>query len=384
MFNFQYYNPVRIVFGKGAIKELSTLVDKNARVLLLYGGGSIKKNGVYDQIIEALQGVQLAEFSGIEPNPQYSTCMRAVELAKKEHIDFLLAAGGGSVLDAVKFIAAAVKFPGKEPWDILSKGAKVNSAVPLGSVLTLPATGSEMNTNAVISRQETGQKLAMSSRHVYPVFSILDPETTYSLPERQVANGIVDAFVHVMEQYMTYDVNAPLQDRFAESILMTLVEQGRKVIKNPQDYETRANIMWAATMALNGLIAVGVPQDWTTHMIGHELTALFGIDHARTLAIVMPAVWQHQRAVKGPKLAQYARRVWGVQTKNDEQAIDAAISKTKEFIAGLNVPIRLSDEKLTPEQCRPAAEQLGKRNVSLGEHGAITAKEVMEILELAR
>ena len=383
MNNFEFYNPVRVVFGKGTIQELSHLIDVNHKVLMVYGGGSIKSNGVYDQVKDALKKHQVLEFNGIEANPQYETCMKAVKVVKSENIDFILSVGGGSVLDAVKFIASAVKFEGLEPWNILASGNKVNSAMPIGCVLTLPATGSEMNTNAVISRDETGEKFAFSSPAVYPRFSILDPETTYSLPLRQVSNGVVDAFVHVMEQYMTFNVNAKIQDRFAEGLLMTLIEEGPKALENPQNYDVRANIMWAATMALNHLIGMGVPQDWGTHMIGHELTALHGTDHARTLAIILPAMWKHQRAGKGAKLAQYARRVWGVQTDDDEKAIDAAIEKTVGFFRQMQVPVSLGDINLTPNECKTIVEQLKKRNVRLGEHGDISFKEVEEILELA-
>jgi len=383
MRNFEYYNPVKIVFGKGTIGELSGLISKDKKILLAYGGGSIKKNGVYDQVIDALKGYSVVEFAGIGPNPQYDTCMRAVKVVKDEKIDFILSVGGGSVLDAVKFIAAATMFEGPEPWDILTKSAEIKSAVPLGCVLTLPATGSEMNTNAVISRKETGEKLAFSSQQVYPVFSILDPETTYSLPVKQVTNGVVDAYVHVMEQYMTYDVNSPVQDRFAEGLLKTLIEEGQKVMQEPQNYEVRANIMWAATMALNGLIGQGVEQDWATHMIGHELTALYNIDHARTLAIVMPAVWKHQRESKGAKLAQYARRVWDVQTSDEDEAVDAAIQKTIDFFRSLDVPTTLGDVDLTPADCAKAVEQLRERGAKLGERGVISAKEVEEIFVLA-
>ncbi len=383
MHNFEYRNPVKIVFGKGTIGKLSGLIAKDKKILLAYGGGSIKKNGVYDQVIDALQGYSVVEFAGIEPNPQYDTCMRAVKVVNDQNIDFILSVGGGSVLDAVKFIAVAARFEGPEPWDILTKNARTRSAVPLGCVLTLPATGSEMNTNAVISRRETGEKLAFSSEQVYPVFSILDPETTYSLPASQVANGVVDAFVHVMEQYMTYDVNSPVQDRFAEGILKTLIEEGQKVMQDPKNYEVRANIMWASTMALNGLIGQGVPQDWATHMIGHELTALYNIDHAKTLAIIMPAMWKHRRQQKGAKLAQYARRVWGVQTADDNEAIDAAIQKTIDFFRSLDVPTTLGDVGLTPADCKKAVEQLRNRGSKLGERGVITAKQVEEIFTLA-
>jgi NADP-dependent alcohol dehydrogenase len=383
MQNFSFHNPVKIVFGKGTIKELSQLIPKDKKVMVTYGGGSIKKNGVYDQVMNALKGYSLLEFSGIEPNPLYETCMKAVELARAQQIDFLLSVGGGSVLDATKFISAVIPFAGTDPWRILTHGAPVKSAVPLGCVLTLPATGSEMNTNAVISRASTEEKLAFSSKYLYPQFSILDPATTFSLPDKQVANGIVDAFVHVCEQYLTYNMNAPLQDRMAEAILLTLIEEAPKVKANPTDYDVRASIMWCATMALNGLIGKGVPQDWTTHQIGHEITALHGLDHAQTLAIILPAVMKHQQLAKKEKLVQYAERVWGISSGIVENKIDAAISKTKSFFESVGNPSTLKAYGLTPIDCKPVVEKLKRRGAMLGEHRAIGPKEVEEILELA-
>lgn len=379
MNNFTYRNPVELVFGKGTIAELRRLVPQGDRVLFAYGGGSIKKNGVYDQVRAALEGRAVLEFAGIEPNPRYETCMKAVDLCRREGVGFLLAVGGGSVLDAVKFIAAAVPFQG-EPWDILAKHARVEAALPLGSVLTLPATGSEMNGNSVISRDETREKLAFYSPLVYPKFSILDPETTFTLPPRQTANGVVDAFAHTMEQYMTYPADAPLQDRMAEAILSTLIEIGPKLLEHPHDYQLRANMMWTATMALNGLIGLGVPQDWATHGIGHELTALYGMDHGQTLAVVMPAVWRFKFADKKAKLAQYAERVWGVAGTEEEKA-KAAIEKTEEFFRLLGVKTRLAEygAENAVEQVPP---RLAQRGVVLGERRDIGPDQVREILRL--
>ncbi|MFN3683073.1 MAG: iron-containing alcohol dehydrogenase [Fimbriimonadaceae bacterium] len=379
MNNFTYRNPVELVFGKGTIAELRRLVPQGDKVLFAYGGGSIKKNGVYDQVRAALEGREVLEFAGIEPNPRYETCMKAVDLCRKERVGFLLAVGGGSVLDAVKFIAAAVPFQG-EPWDILAKHARVEAALPLGSVLTLPATGSEMNGNSVISRDETREKLAFYSPLVYPKFSILDPETTFTLPPRQTANGVVDAFAHTMEQYMTYPADAPLQDRLAEAILSTLIEIGPKLLEHPHDYQLRANMMWTATMALNGIIGLGVPQDWATHGIGHELTALYGMDHGQTLAVVMPAVWRFKFADKKAKLAQYAERVWGVLGTEEEKA-RAAIEKTEEFFRLLGVKTRLAEygAENAVEQVPP---RLAQRGVVLGERRDIGPDQVREILRL--
>lgn len=382
MQNFDYYNPTRILFGKGQIASITSLIPADARVLITAGGGSIKANGVHDQTLKALTGRQVFEFWGIEPNPEYATLMKAVEIVRREKIDLILAVGGGSVLDGTKFIAAAAEFDG-EPWEILTKGAEVKSATPLASILTLPATGSESNTFAVISRRETGEKLAFSSVYVYPKFAVLDPETTFSLPLKQVANGVADAFTHVCEQYLTYPAGAALQDRFAESILATLVDVGPKTLANPTDYEARAEFVWCATMALNGLIGCGVPQDWATHMIGHELTALYGIDHARTLAVVLPHLLRVQLAAKQDKLAQMAERVWGITSGSIEERAEAAIRKTEEFYASLAIPTRLAEyEGIAPDTPGAVAAKLAGRGMGrLGERGEVTPERVREILE---
>ena len=384
MENFIYYNPTRIYFGEGEIAQLKNAITKEAKVLLAYGGGSIKKNGVYDQVINALSGYDVVEFSGIEANPEYETCMKAVELIKQERIDFVLAVGGGSVIDAVKFIAAAVKFEG-EPWDILAKQAKVEKALPFGTVLTLPATGSEMNSGSVISRRQLNKKLAFVNEKVFPVFSILDPKTTYTLPARQVANGVVDAFVHVMEQYLTYPQNAPLQDRFAEGILQTLIEEGEKVLNNPDDYSVRANIMWAATLALNTLISKGVKTDWATHMIGHELTAIYGLDHAQTLAIILPSIMTYKKDKKGQKLIQYAQRVWKANASlSDEHKISFAIDKTRAFFELMGNPTKISAYELSQDKFTEILENLKQNGMTkLGEHQDITLDDSKKILQMS-
>lgn len=343
MYNFEYKNPVKIIFGKGTIPNVVNEIPVNKKILMTYGGGSIKRTGVYDQVKSALKGFDLLEFGGIEANPHYETCMKAVELVKNEEVGFILAVGGGSVLDATKFIAAAALYTENDPWDILAKGAEIKAALPLGSVLTLPATGSEMNGNAVITKVATQEKKSLGSSLVMPQFSILDPECVFTLPDRQVANGVVDAFVHVMEQYLTFNVNTPLQDRLAEAILTTLIEEGPKVMANRNDYEAAANFMWCATMALNGLIAVGVPQDWATHMIGHELTAFHGIDHARTLAIVLPGIMNLKRKNKKDKIIQYGERIWGINEGTDDEKIDAAIAKTIAFFESMGIPTTLPE-----------------------------------------
>jgi len=380
MENFSYYNPVKIVFGKGTIAKLASLVPSNAKVLITYGGGSIKRNGVYDQVMRALGGRSILEFSGIEPNPRYETCMKAVELCRREKVDFLLAVGGGSVLDGTKFISAAVGYTGVDPWEIL-KGAKVQSALPLGCVLTLPATGSEMNPGAVVSRESTQEKLYFGTDLVYPRFSILDPEVTFSLPARQTANGIIDVFVHVLEQYVTYPAEAFLQDRQAEGILLTLLAEAPKVRVHPNDYSARANIMWCATQALNGNIGLGVPQDWSTHNIGHEITAFYGLDHAQTLAILWPGVARNRFSGKMQKLAQLGRRVWNLQG-NDETVAELAIRSVEQFFAEVGNPVHFSAYGIDVAE---AASRVSKRfrdrgGKPDGERGDITPEEIEKVI----
>lgn len=381
MNNFDYYNPVKILFGEGRIEAITTEIPAGAIVMLTYGGGSIKKNGVYNAAINALSGFRVVEFGGIEPNPKFETLMKAVGLARKEKVDFILAVGGGSVIDGTKFIAAAIPFKGDE-WKIVRGGREgaIVSAIPFGTVLTLPATGSEMNSGAVISRSETSEKYAFGSPLVYPKFSVLDPTYTYSLPRHQVANGIVDAFVHVTEQYLTYPANAPVQDRWAEGILQTLIEIGPKAIEQPNDYETRAAFMWTCTMALNGIISVGVPTDWATHMIGHELTAFFGLDHAVTLAIVLPSLLLETSDEKKEKLLQYAERVWGILSGSDEERVSMAISKTNDFFGALGVKTSLTSYGVTPDQVKPIVDRFAQRGWKLGENRSIDAERVERIL----
>jgi len=384
MLNFTFHNSTRIHFGTEQIAQIKQEIPANARVLLLYGGGSIKKNGVYEQVTSALSDVTWFEFSGIEPNPSYHTLMRSLDVIKDNNIDYLLAVGGGSVLDGSKFIAAAALYEGEDPWDILAKGANIEDALPLGAVLTLPATGSETNTNSVVTRD--GDKLAFSHAKVRPEFAVLDPATTLSLSDRQLSNGVVDAFVHIMEQYLTYDVNAKVQDRFAEGLLLTLVEEGPKLLleQSKQDMDVRANIMWAATQALNGLLGAGVPQDWATHMIGHELTGAHNIDHARTLSIVLPALMKVQRQQKQGKLLQYALRVWGIEQGTEDERIDQAIEKTEAFFRLMQVPVRLSDVELDASHIPVLIENLTNHGMlKLGEHGDITPEISRKVLQMA-
>lgn len=382
MNNFEYKNPVKIIFGKGTIPSIANELPENAKILMTYGGGSIKKNGVYDQVKEALINFELFEFGGIEPNPHYETCMKAIDLVKRENINYLLSVGGGSVLDATKFIAAGALYKG-DPWDFLAQRFIINveKALPIGAVLTLPATGSEMNGNSVITKSATQEKMAFGSPYVMPQFSVLDPECVFTLPDRQVANGVVDAFVHVLEQYLTYPVNSPIQDRFAESILITLIEEGPKVLADRKDYDAAANFMWSATMALNGLIAAGVPQDWATHMIGHELTAFHGIDHARTLAIVLPGMMSIKRKNKKDKILQFGERIWGITSGSDDEKIDQAIKKTIGFFESLGIPTTLPEYDVPEETIGKITTRFQERKSKLGEKADIDYEQVGEILK---
>ena len=385
MNNFDFHNPTHIVFGKGRIADIGKHVPAQAKVLILVGGSSAEKTGTLAEVQQALGERQHATFSGIEPNPSFDTAMKAVQQVKDGGYDFLLAVGGGSVIDAAKFIAAAALFEG-DPWTILLKrGANITQALPFGAVLTLPATGSEMNNGSVITRRDIGAKLPFRSSRLFPKFSVLDPTKTYTLPTQQLANGVVDAFVHTVEQYLTYPVNAPLQDRFAESILQTLIDIGPRLLTAPEPvYDDRASLMWAATLALNGLIGAGVPQDWSTHMIGHELTALHNIDHARTLAIVLPAMLQERRVQKGAKLLQYGERVWGINTGTDEERITATIDKTRDFFERMGIPTRLSAYGLAADAIDIVIRRLEEHGMSkLSEHGDVTLDVSRRVLEAA-
>ncbi len=385
MLNFELYNPTNYIFGKGQIEKLSKLVPKNAKILLAYGGGSIFKNGIHEQVIKNLEGFDIIEFGGIEPNPRFETLMTAVEIVRKEKITFILAVGGGSVIDGVKFISGATNFEGN-PIDILKNKVlftDLSKVISFGTVLTLPATGSEMNSGAVVTIEATQEKLVLGGSALFPKFSICDPTVIASLPKRQLENGVVDAFTHVMEQYLTYPHDAILQDRIAESILQTLVEIGPNVVENPTDYKLASNFMWCATMALNGLIQKGVPSDWATHMIGHELTALYEIDHARTLAVIAPSLYKVMFETKKDKLAQYGERIFNVSGNSVEEKAEKAIEKTIEFLHKMGMQTKLSEYT---EDYKKSADFIVNRFETrgwkaLGEKQNITLQRVKEIVE---
>lgn len=382
MKNFEYYNPVRVLFGKGTIAKISAHLPQGVPVLFVYGGGSIKNNGVYDQVISALGSTEFYEYPGVQPNPVYEQLMPALDVIREKNIGFILAVGGGSVIDGAKFIAAAACFTGGDPWDILSKNAKIKDALPIGAILTLPATGTEMNGNSVITRSSVNHKLAFGSSLVMPKFSVLDPEVTYSLPKNQLANGVIDAFVHVLEQYLTYPSKAEVQDYYAESILQILKRTGSKVVADPKpDYTDRANFMWAATNALNTSLSMGVTSDWSTHTIGHELTALYGLDHAVSLAIVLPGVMMHMREKRKVKLLQYAERIWGITSFDHQAVIIEAIKYTEQYFNCLGVKTRLSDYNIGPDAIDRVIEQLKSHNTKvLGSAGDLTIDDVPAIL----
>jgi NADP-dependent alcohol dehydrogenase len=387
MFNFEFHNPTRIIFGKDKLKSIDKYVPADAKVLITFGGGSAKKSGLIDKVKDALGNRKVLEFCGIEPNPRYETLMKAVEIVRNEKIDFMMAVGGGSVIDGTKFIALAA-YSKAAPVELLEYGFRplppemVDKAVPFGTVLTLPATGSEMNSGAVISHGHA--KYPVMSDLTYPKFSILDPTLTYTLPKIQVANGVIDTFVHTTEQYLTYPVDARLQDRIAEGILQTLIEIGEDTIADPENYDLRANLVWNATMALNGILGVGVPQDWATHMIGHELTALFGIDHGQSLAIVLPALLEARRDQKREKLLQYAERVWHIEKGSDENRISLAIELTRNFFERLGVKTRLSQHGVTADKIPVIVEQLRQHErTALSETQDLTLEISRKILESA-
>ena len=347
MFNFDFYNPTHIVFGKDRLGELDTLVPKDAKVLITYGGGSAVRSGLIDRIVKALGNRKVEQFGGIEPNPSLETCERAVAFIKEHGVDFVLAVGGGSVVDATKLIVMGATYDG-----------------------------------AVITYGDG--KYPVFSSLVFPKFSMLDPTLTFTLPEKQVKNGVIDTFVHTTEQYLTYPVEGRIQDRFSEGILKTMIEIGKETVENPENYDIRANHVWASTLALNGLIGAGVPQDWATHLIGHELTAAYHLDHGITLAIVLPALLEVKKADKLEKLAQYATRVWHITEGTTEEKADKAIAKTREFFESLGVSTHLKDYGLGEEAVDKVVKQLEDHGMTrLGEKGDVTPDVARQILTRA-
>ena len=385
--NFTFQNPTKILFGKKRIEEIDNEIPKDAKVLILYGGGSVKKNGAFDRAVSALGGRDWDEFSGIEANPTFETLMKAVHKVREGGFTYLLAIGGGSVIDGTKFVSAASLFEG-DPIDLfgwgIGKGLPVQEVVPFGTILTLPATGSEMNSGAVISFVEKNAKVSFRGPKTFPVFSVLEPELTYTLPERQLVNGLLDSFIHVMENYLTYPVGGILQDRYAESILQTLIEIAPRIIDiHHIDYNDRATFMWCATNALNGTINLGVPTDWSSHALGHEITLNHGLDHGRTLSIVLPAMMKVRINQKWDKLVQYGKRVWGLHGEDDE-IVEQAITNTEIFFSSLGAPTRFSDVGLGEEVIPALVEGLKRhKKVALSEHGDITPEVAYKVYKTA-
>ena len=385
MLNFQFYNPTKIIFGKNQISSIKDEIPNDAKILLLYGGGSIKSNGIYEQVTEALVNHTMIEFGGISANPEYEKLLQALCIIKSEKITFLLAVGGGSVIDGTKFLAAAALYNGTDPWEILSNKLKPKTGMAFGTVLTLPGTGSEMNSRAVITRSETHEKLSTRGDGLFPVFSILDPLVIHSIPQHQIANGLADSFMHVLEQYVTYPTGADLQDRFAESILQTIVEVAPKIMSDPDDYNAASNFMWSCTLALNDLIAQGVPSDWAVHMIGHEFTAIHHIDHARTLAILASSYYRYNFESKKEKLAQYATRIWNVKQGSIDEKASIAIEQTEYFFQSLGIKTKLSQYTANYESTAEniAATFRKRKWTGLGEHNTLTPDDVMQIVKMA-
>ena len=380
MNNFTFQNPTKIIFGEGTIASLATEIPQNKRVLVTFGGGSVKTNGVYRQVCDALKNHTVFEFWGIEPNPTVETLRKAIELGKANNCDFILAVGGGSVIDGSKLIASAINYNG-DAWEIVMKRAYSSETIlPLASVLTLPATGSEMNAGAVINNSSRKEKFAFYSR--YPIFSILDPQVTYSLPDYQIANGLADTFVHVTEQYLTTTDQSPLMDRWAEGILQTIIEIAPKILKNKTEYDSMATFMLSATMALNGFISMGVSEDWSTHMIGHEITALTGLTHGHTLAIVLPGTMQIMRQSKGDKILQLGRRVFGITVQDREAAIDKTIEATDNFFISIGLPTKLSENGIQTEVAEEIVRRIKIRDSRFGENRDMDYTTVKGILDI--
>lgn len=383
MLNFTFHNPTRVFFGKGAVNQIAGEIPKDAKVLITYGGQSAKRSGVLEEVKAVLSGCDITEFGGIEPNPEYEALLKGVALAREKKINFLLAVGGGSVIDATKFMSAAIVFK-REPFLLLEDaGSAITQSLPLGAVATLPASGSEMNSRAIITRQSVMFKRGIMNPCLYPRFAVLDPTYTYTLPVGQTGNGVVDTFVHVLEQYLTYPVAGKVQDRLAEGLLHVLIEEGPRALVEPENYDVRANLMWAATLGLNGLIGAGVPQDWSAHRLGYELTVLYGLDHAQTLAILVPAMLRVRAGSKRQKLLQYAERVWGINSGNEALRLDAAIRETRAFFERMGLPATLSGCGIVDADIERVMQLLKTHGmVNMGENKDVTLEMMREILAL--
>ena len=377
MFNFTFQNTTKLVFGRAQIAQLQTLIPKDKKVLITFGAGSVKRNGVYDQVKVALKDHQTVEFWGIEPNPAVETLRKAAQLGLDEKVDLVLAVGGGSVSDGTKLIAAAIATPEKDAWDIVKSGW-ADKQIPFATVMTLPATGSEMNNGAVISCHETKEKF--SFRGDYPTFSILDPETTYSLPPYQIACSLADIVVHCFEQYMTTPGQNRVLDRWAEGVIATAMEIAPLIKSDQRNYDVMSDYMFSATMALNNFIRMGITQDWSTHQIGHELTALCGLTHGESLSIVYPGTIDVLRNQKKEKLLQFGSRVLDIREGSEETRINRVIEKIEEFFKSLGLATRLSEKSIGVDVIEEIARRFNERGVHLGEAKNVTGDVAREIL----
>lgn len=384
--NFEFSNPTKIIFGKGSLSGLRReITNFGTNILLVTGGSSIKRNGLYDSVMDILLkgSKKVYTLEGIQPNPRLSSVYEGIEICKKNNIDFILAVGGGSVIDAAKTIAVGAKTD-IDVWEFFLQEHVINSALPLGTVLTLAATGTEMNGNAVVTRWETNDKLAISSPHIYPRFSILDPELTSTVPLEHTVNGCIDIMAHVFEQYFSRTPNTPLQDRLCESILKTVIENTYKVVKDLYSYDARSNILWCGTMALNGIIGVGMEQDWATHGIEHEISAIYDIAHGAGLAIAFPNWMKHVMKESAGKFSQYAQRVWDVKPegKTEEEIALEGIQKTKEFFKEIGAPVTLGEAGIDDKNISLMAEK-AVRFGPIGSYKKLQKEDVEAILRSA-
>lgn len=377
---FEFYNPVKLIWGEGRIEKINEQIPGDSKVLLVYGGGSVKKNGAYEQVASALKGYEWGESGGIETNPSYEICLDVIQKVRKEKYSFLLALGGGSVIDATKFIALAACLPeNTDPWGIMTGDLIPTEALPFGTILTLPATGSEMNANVVISRKKTKEKLVTTIPLIFPRFSVMDPSVTTTLGEKQTANGIVDTFIHVLEQYLTIDEDTLVQDSWSEGILRTLIETGPSLMKDLKNIALRNRLMYCSTMALNGFIAMGCTEDWAAHRIGHELTALFGLDHARSLSVILCSLLRYRKEIKRTKLLKYAQNVWSLDGDKD-CIIEKAIIQTEKFFTSMGVPTSLNQAGIPIEAAVLISSRFQDKGVLLGEDQGITPEDVEKII----
>jgi len=385
MNDFQFYNPVKVNFGKDSLELLPEMLQPYKNILLLYSENVIKDIGLYDRLMTHLDGKNILEYNGIKANPAYEDCMECVEMIRQNPVDLILAVGGGSVIDGGKFISAAAPFKGDDPWDMLAKEEPIQDTVPLFAILTLAATGSEMNCNSIVSRNSTKEKLAFSNPKLYPVASFLDPTITFTLPPRQTANGIIDSFVHVLEQYLAVNEDTDLQDGLQEGLMKTIIKHAAVVKEDPKNYASRSALMWSASMAMNYIITAGTNGDWAAHMVGHELTSLYGIDHGMSVGIVMPALLDVMEEQKHQRLVLFAKNVWGLENDSEDELVSGAIQRLKDFIENVaGIELKLSNFNVADDAAEVIAKRFTDRGWVLGEQQNIDSETVLKIMDLCK